>query len=91
MNGGYVLVDCTGINLLSQTSQTVTGIYEKCKNAIKYNKPIFAVNCEYGSGVPMTPIAVMAIEEAGTIIFTASILQIRVSSADAVTIVSLLS
>ena len=38
----------------------------------------------------MTPISVMAIIEDGTIIFTASILQIRVASDDGVTIVSLL-
>ena len=91
MNGGYVLVDCTGIDLLAQSKKTVNGIYAKCAEAYASGKPIIAANCEYGSGVPMTPIPVMAIVEDGTYVFTASILQIRVGSDDGVTIVSLLA
>ena len=51
---------------------------------------MFACNCEYGDGVPMTPIQVMTIVEDGTYICTASILHIRVGADDGVTIVSLL-
>lgn len=87
---GYISVDCKGMNLLASESQTITGIYADCIAAINTGKPIYADNCEYGEGVPMTPISVMAIIEDGTIIFTASILQIRINSEDAVTIVSLL-
>lgn len=91
MNGGYINVDCAGLNLLAQSSQTITGLYAKCKAAVGLNKPIYAVNCVYGSGVPMSPIAVMAIEEDTTFIFTASILQVRVAADDTVTIVPLIS
>ena len=90
-NGGYVLVDCTGVDLLSQSSVTVTGLYAKSKSAFDSGKPIIAINCEYGEGVPMTPISVMGIVEDGTYVFTASILQIRVASNDAVTIVPLIN
>lgn len=90
-NGGYILVDCTGVDLLSQSAVTVTGLYAKSKSAYDSGKPIIAVNCEYGEGVPMTPISVMGIVEDGTYIFTASILQIRVASNDSVTIVPLIS
>lgn len=89
-NPGYILVDCGGMNLLSQSSQTIIGLHKNCEAALDSGKQIIAVNCEYGEGVPMSPIPVMAIEEDGTFVFTASILQIRVASNDAVTIVSLL-
>lgn len=89
---GYVLIDCDKLNLLGgATPQTKAGLYQRGLDAIKTGKPIIACNCEYGSGVPMTPISVMAIEQSGTIIFTASILQITVNSADSVTVASLLS
>lgn len=91
MIGGYAMVDCTGINLLAQSKKTVSGIYAKCTEAFKSGKPIYACNCEYGTGVPATPIQVMAIIEDGTYIFTNSILQIRVGSDDGVTIVSLIA
>ena len=91
MNGGYIMVDCTGINLLADSKVTVSGMYDKCKKAYESGKPIIAVNCEYGEGVPMTPISVMAIIEAGVYILTASILQIRVDSDNGVWIVPLIN
>lgn len=90
MSNGYVVVDCTGIDLLADSKVTVTGIYEKVKAAYETGKPMIASNCEYGEGVPMTPIPVMSIIEAGVYIMTASILQVRVDNEDGVTIVSLL-
>lgn len=87
---GYVVVDCTGIDLLSQSKVTVPGIYAKVKEAFETGKPMFACNCEYGSGVPMTPVPVMSIIEAGVYIMTSSILQVRVNSDDEVWIVNLL-
>ena len=91
MANGYVMVDCNKLNLLSQSSQTVSGLYADSIDAIASGKPIIAVNCEYGTGVPMTPISVMAIIEDGTVIFTAPILQIKVSNDDSVTIVPLIN
>ena len=91
MKGGYILIDCGGLNLLSETSQTISGLYAKVKKAHELNKPIYAVNCVYGSGVKLSPISVFAINEAGTIILTASILQIRVSTDDTVTIKNLIT
>lgn len=90
-NSGYVMVDCKKANLLAQSAQTVDGIYASAKGAIDTGKPILACNCEYGEGVPLTPIPVFAIIEDGVLIFTASILQIRVTDEDSVTIVSLLN
>ena len=86
---GYILVDCTGINLLAGEKQTVSGIFAKSTEAYESNKPIWAINLQYGSGVPMSPVSVMAIEEGGKYCFTASVLQIWVDSEDGVEVVNL--
>lgn len=91
MSNGYIMVDCQSMNLLAVESQTINGLYARSIEAIDTGKPIIAVNCEYGEDVPMTPMAVMAIIEAGTVIITASIYQIRVASDDTVTIVPLIN
>lgn len=88
---GYIMVDCQSLNLLASESQTINGLYSRCIEVFDTGKPIIAVNCEYGEDVPMTPISVWAIIEAGTVILTASILQIRVASDDSVTIVPLIN
>lgn len=56
MNGGYFLADCTGLNLASSSSQSITGIWEKAKAALESNKPIIAHNCVYGTGVAVSPV-----------------------------------
>lgn len=90
MSNGYIMVDCQSTNLLAVESQTIPGLYARSIEAIDTGKPIIAVNCEYGEDVPMTPIAVMAIIEDGTVIFITSIYQIKVASDDTVTIVPLI-
>lgn len=89
--GGYQIIDCNGLNLLGgSTPQTKTGLYAKLKKALKDNVPIYAYNCIYGSGHPMSPIQVFAQQEdANTIVCTSSILQIWVTKTDSVTIASL--
>ena len=89
MANGYIMVDCTGINLLAGEKQTISGIFAKSTEAIETGKPIYAINLQYGEGVPMTPVAVMAIEEAGKYCLTASVLQIWVDSDDGVEVVNL--
>ena len=88
---GYVMVDCKGANLLAQSTETKAGLYKVCEAAYNTGKPIIATNLQYGSGVPMTPVPVFCIEEAGVFIFTASILQVRVNADDEITIVNLIS
>lgn len=87
---GYVVVDCTGVNFLSTEKVVHAGMYDRVKAAFDTGKPMFAFGGEYGEGVPMTPVQVMAILEAGVYIMTASILQIRVNSNDEVWMVPLI-
>lgn len=89
MNGGYVMVDCGGLNMLAGAAQTIAGLYAKCAAAYASGKPILAYNVNYGTGVPTTPIPVFGIIEDDVYVMTASILQVRVTSADSVTITGL--
>ena len=90
MNGGYIMIDCKGLNLLATESQTIDGLYAESEAALATGKPVIANNCEYGEGVPMSPISCFAIAQGGEFCFSASILQIWVASNDSVRIVSLL-
>ena len=88
MNGGYTLVDCTGIELTTLTKQTVSGIRKKVETAYKANKPVYACGITYKDTIA-TPIQVMLTVDGDDIIGTASVLQLYVDKSDGVTIVNL--
>lgn len=57
MNGGYIMVDCKGLDLTGgSTPQEIPGFWNLAKKAIASGKPIVAHNCVYGSGVPVSPV-----------------------------------
>ena len=91
MKGGYVLVNCGGLDLLSESSQTISGLYNRVKSALATGKMMIAENVIWGSGKAISPIPVFAIDMGSDygIYITASTLQIRVSTADAVTIINM--
>ena len=91
MKGGYVLVDCKGLDLLSESTQTITGLYAKVKAAMATGKLIIAENMIWGDDGSISPVHVFAIDMGPTygIYCTASTLQIRISPADVVTIVNM--
>lgn len=90
MKGGYILIDCKGLDLTKgSTEQTIEGLYAKVTAAISSGKMIIAQNLTWGSGKPVTPINVFAIDFTDNIICTASTLQIVVTPADKVTIVNM--
>ena len=86
MNGGYIMVDCKGLNLLSETKQTITGIYEETEKARKTGKPVLAHNCVWGAGVAITPIPIFAVPFSGYTVWTSSTLQVIVDEDDGVTV-----
>lgn len=55
MNGGYILVDVTGLNLSSDASQEIDGIWDKAVTALKVGKPIVVFGCTYGTA-PVSPV-----------------------------------
>lgn len=92
MNGGYVMVDCKGLDLTSREEQTISGLYNAMITAIKSGKPLVAYNCVWGSNndSPMTPIPFFAQNWNSTMVVgTASVLNITCTSADKVNVTSL--
>lgn len=89
MNGGYIMIDCTGLDLIKgQTPQTITGIFNTVKNAMKTNKPMYCVNANW-DGAFCSPIQVFAIEFDSYIIVTTSTLQVKITNEDVITITSM--
>lgn len=93
MTGGYVMIDCTGLDLTKGTTQqTISGLYNQVESAVATGKELVAVNCIWGAGKPVTPISCFAIRiEANKWYVTASTLQIVVTKNDKVTINNLVS
>ena len=92
MNGGYVMVDCTGVDLTKtgDTTQTKSGIYTALKTAFATGKPLVAYGMIWGTGKPMSPIPFFMQEWSSTLIVcTASILNIAVTNEDVITITDL--
>lgn len=85
MKGGYVLINCGGLNLLSESAQTITGLFNTVKAAYGKNKVVVAENVKWGT-TPMSPIPVFVNDLDGVLVCTASTLQIRIASNDSVTI-----
>ena len=90
-NGGYVMVDCSGLDLIKgNTPQTISGLYKRVQAAMDTGKPIQACNCVWDDK-PVTPVNTFAIQWDGYIICTASTLQIIITSLDSVTINNLVA
>ena len=91
MNGGYVMIDCTGLDLTKgSTEQSISGIYARTQNCMRTGKPIFANNCVWGSNGTVTPIGVMVVQFPDYVIVTASTLQIIITDSDTITINNLI-
>lgn len=89
-NPGYVMVDCTGLNLNKSEKQTITGISAKAAAAFATGKPVFAINCNM-SGAACTPVSVIAWKEGTTIIATGHVLRIAIDNEDGVTVTNLVA
>lgn len=87
---GYVMVDCTGLNLNTSSEQTISGIYAKAKAALDSGKPCIAANCNM-SGAPCSPCSVIAWMEGTTIIATGHVLRLSITTADKVTVTNLVA
>ena len=89
---GYISIDMQGLDLTADTSEaaiTVSGLFAAASEAIDTGKPIYLVNSVNGTAGANTPI--QAFGNKGTAItLTASTYAISITSADAVTITSLI-
>ena len=92
MNGGYYMVDCKGLDLTANSSQTISGIFAELKNAIKSGKPVFGYNCVWGANddAPLSPICFFIQQwSESLIVCTSSILKVDVTDEDGCTITDL--
>lgn len=85
VNGGYCFVDCAGLELNTDVSQTIAGLYNACKSAMATKKPIIAAGATW-NGDYMTPIPIFLTVIDGIIIATASTLQVWVTSENVATV-----
>ena len=83
---GYISIDCKGLDLLSESSQTISGLYDAIQEAIESGKPIYACNMVWGDVSAISPVQVFTVQFDGYVICTASTLQVIVTTDDAVTI-----
>ena len=91
VNSGYLLFDCGGLDLNDSTEQTITGIYDRAKEALTTGKAIFATNCVM-SDMPCSPCSVIAWDQGSDgIIATGHVLRITIASDDGVTVTKLIS
>lgn len=89
---GYIAIDMQGLDLTSDTSEaaiTVPGLFAEASEAIDTAKPIYLVNTVNGNKGANTPIQAFGNKET-PITLTASTYEISITSADAVTIASLI-
>ena len=92
VNSGYILFDCGGLNLMSSSEQTKTGIFNRAKAALATGKPVYATNCLMGTGRPCSPCSVIAWQEDDdTIIATGHVLRVVIEDDDGVTITNLVA
>lgn len=92
MKGGYINIDCSGLDLTKGTTeQTISGLYQTVKSAFKANKPIFAYNAIWGTNGIVSPIQVFVVDFGTKFVCTSSTLQINVTNQDKVTISNLIS
>lgn len=82
MNGGYILVDVTGLNLSSESEQEIAGIWDKAVTAMKVGKPIIVHGCTYGTA-PVSPVTCFGwYIGAGEIVIVGATLHVHIKNDD---------
>ena len=86
MNGGYINIDASGLDIHETEKQTINGIYKKVLDAMKKNKPLYCYNAVFGDYGKMSPIPIFAnfASDGETIICTSSTIQLIVDADDGV-------
>lgn len=91
MKGGYLNVDCSGLDLNKSTAQTITGIWDKAVNALKQEKPIFAYGCTYGTAL-VSPVPVFGwYIAADEIVIVGATLHVHIKDNDSATVLDVVS
>lgn len=89
MNGGYINIDASGLDISKDVNQSINGFYKKILNAKKADKPIFLYNVVDGNSGKLSPIVVFCSFTSNGEIITCnfSSLQITVNKNDDVMVI----
>lgn len=91
MNGGYVEVDFTGVDMYKSTAQSVPGITARVTECVKLGKPIIVTGVTNSSGYSVAPFPVLARPNtstyAGSFNLYAGIFTFYVSTENTVTVI----
>lgn len=88
MNGGYALIDGTGIDLSVSTAQEVDTIYNRISAGMGAKKPLIFCGLHMGNAVLMTPIYGGAYLSGNNIIVLLAGKTLTVTSNNTVTVAS---
>ena len=83
MKGGYVLIDCQGVDL--GDLGTVQGLYNQVKNGVKANKPFVLYNIANGTQKFTPIIAYGGVESATSCFLSFFPITLHISNEDVVT------
>lgn len=56
INSGYVMLDAGGLDLSSNSAQSISGVWARVMEAVSSKKPIIAYNMVHGAGKEVTPL-----------------------------------
>lgn len=90
MVGGYIDVDCTGVELTSAEAKIIPGIFNRANAAYKTRKMCRACNCNY-NGYRVSPIPVQVVIANNVIIASAEWIQVFITNEDSVTVQNMLN
>lgn len=90
MNGGYINIDASGLDISKTGKQTINGIYKKLLDAKKADKPIFLYNAVSSNYGKTSPIGIYCFfgPNKETIYLETATLHITVNKMDEITIVN---
>lgn len=91
MNGGYLNVDVTGLDLSKSEKQTITGIWDKAVTALKLEKPIHVHGCTYGPAL-VSPVPCFGwYIAADEIVIVGATLHVHIKNDDSATVLDVVS
>lgn len=88
MESGYIMIDCKGFDLLSESAVTIDGLFDRLTEAMKTGKFVIAHNLKWGEE-KTSPCPVFVTKPNTNYCCTVATLQIWVSNEDSVTVVNL--
>ena len=88
MESGYIMIDCKGFDLLSESAVTIDGLFDSLTEAMKTGKVVVAHNLKC-DGKTTTPCPVFVTKPDTRYCCTTATFQIWVTNEDSVTVVNL--